>query len=72
MSHRESLETTAYSPAHSAQIVLEGTADKLGATGLNEVSHRVVYGSNAIQAVRTASIMQRNRGSFRRTPRNGS
>ena len=31
-----------------------------------------IYGSNSLQAVRTASIMQRNRGSLRRLPRNGS
>ena len=36
------------------------------------VAHRTIYGSNSLQAVRTASIMQPNRGSLRRLPRNGS
>ena len=48
-------------------------ADERGREGSrNEVRHRPVYGSNALQAVRTASIMQRNRGSVRRLARNGS
>src|SRR5262249_38808712 len=45
---------------------------RLNALDFTQPRHRVVYGSNARQAVRTASIMQRNRGSFRRLPRNGS
>ena len=38
----------------------------------SEVGHRGVYGSKALQALRTPSIKRPNRGSLRRLARNGS